>query len=153
MLRDGRIFPIEDILASSKKQDIAVLKINAEGLHALPVAQNTQIGAPLYCISHPVKQLYTMTEGILAGRFLRDKGIRREFAITCDYAKGSSGAPVLDETGAVAAIARLTQPIYYEKKHGVPTKIQMVWKYCIPSSALLELLNPQTPERPTSNIE
>jgi len=138
-LRDGRMFAIQDILASSKKEDLAIIKIDADNLTTLPIAKETQIGAPLYCISHPVKQFYTMTEGILAGDFMH-KGNRREFAVTCDYAKGSSGAPILDETGAVAAIVRVTQPVYYEKNHGVPTKIQMVWKYCIPSSTLLDLL-------------
>ena len=60
-------------------------------------------------------------------------------AVTCDYAKGSSGAPVLDATGAVVGIVKVTSPVYYETKDGIPSKLQMVWKYCIPSSALLEL--------------
>ena len=138
-LRDGRMFAITEILASSKKEDLAVIKINADNLSPLPIAKDIQIGDPLYCISHPVKQFYTMTEGILAGDFIH-KNKRREFAVTCDYAKGSSGAPIVDETGAVVAIVRVTQPVYYEQNHGVPTKIQMVWKYCIPSSTLLDLL-------------
>jgi serine protease Do len=136
---DGRMLTIESLLASNKQNDLAVLKVDADDLVPLPIAEHTAVGSPVYCISHPVNQFYTMTEGILAGDFQREKG-RREVAVTCDYAKGSSGGPILDETGAVAAIVRVTNPVYYTKTNGVPSLLQMVWKYGIPSSALLDLL-------------
>ena len=64
----------------------------------------------------------------------------REMTVTADFAKGSSGAPVLDRTGAVVGIVRRTSPAYAEQKNGVKTNVQMVWKRCVPSSALFELL-------------
>ncbi|MBT3295141.1 MAG: trypsin-like peptidase domain-containing protein [Verrucomicrobia bacterium] len=137
-IRDGRILPIERILASSKTHDLAVIQVKADNLKPLAIAQGAEIGSNVYCISHPVGQLYTMTEGIVAGNFLRKEG-RKDMAVTCDYAKGSSGAPLLDNTGAVVGIVRVTSPVYYEKKNGRNERLQMVWKYGIPSSSLLEL--------------
>lgn len=57
-----------------------------------------------------------------------------------DYARGSSGAPILDATGAVVGIVKVTSPVYYEEQDGVPAKLQMVWKYCVPSASLLALV-------------
>jgi len=140
MTRDGRVFAVRDILASSETNDLVVLKVDADNLVPLPVASTFEVGMPVYCLSHPVSHFYTMTDGIVAGDFAREAG-RRELAVTCDYAKGASGAPILDASGAVAAIARVTRPVYYTKEHGKPTRLQMVWKFAVPSSALLDLLS------------
>ncbi|MGB2821545.1 MAG: serine protease [Phycisphaerae bacterium] len=141
---DGRFLEIRKVLASSKVNDLVVLQTDGDGLVPLPVAQQPPIGTEVFVISHPVSHLYTMTGGIVSGDFLRraaGKGkTYREMAITADFAKGSSGAPVLDRTGAVVGIVRATRPVYYEKKDGIGTSVQMVWKFCIPSASLLQML-------------
>jgi len=70
-------------------------------------------------------------------------------AITADFAKGSSGGPLLDESGAVVGMVSSTQSIYYgnrnkdeededeEKDDKGP--LQMVVKCCVPAEALREL--------------
>ncbi len=138
--RDGRVLAVRDVLASSKTNDLVVLKVDADGLVPLPVAADVETGTPIYCLGHPVNHFYTLTEGIVAGDFIREDA-RREIAVTCDYAKGSSGAPILNATGAVVGVARVTRPVYYTKEDGKPTRLQMVWKFCVPSSALLDLLS------------
>jgi serine protease Do len=145
MLRDGRMLMVTEVLASSKREDLVVLKVNADDLTPLAIAPKVDVGTEIYCISHPVEQFFTITEGIVAGDFVRKDG-RHEIAVTCDYAKGSSGAPILDATGAVVGIVRVTSGVYYEKKDGVPSKLQMVWKYCVPASALLGLLDSSADE-------
>jgi S1-C subfamily serine protease len=136
---DGGVYPVKAVLASNKTNDLALLQIDAGDLVPLPIAGHAPVGTQVYCIGHPVKQFYTMTDGMVS-RYFRGKDGRAEMAITADFAKGSSGAPVLDETGSVVGIARSTMPVYYEKKDGVGTKVQMVWKQCAPSSVLLDLV-------------
>ena len=82
-----------------------------------------------------------MTAGIVSGFQERSQGKERSrmMAITADFAKGSSGAPVVDGSGAVVGIARITEPVYYKNVHGAGTLIQMIWKCCTPSTALIEL--------------
>lgn len=137
--RDGKMYPVKDVLTSSKSKDLAVIKVDAE-IKPLPISDGAETGSDIFCISHPVDHLYTMTEGIVAGKFI-DRHGRKSLAVTCDYAKGSSGGPILDNTGAVVGIVRVTQPIYYEEKRHTHDKIQMVWKFCIPSEELLDLID------------
>jgi len=136
---DGTIYPVKEILASNKLTDLAVLKIAATGLKPLPVADDVAVGTRVYCIGHPERRFYTMTEGIVSGDFKNNNG-RREISVTCDYAKGSSGGPILDETGAVVGIVRVTHTVYANKTNGIPTNVQMTWKFVAPCSDLLKLL-------------
>jgi len=141
---DGRVLPIQEVLAASKANDLAVVRVDADDLVPLPVAQSAPVGTEVFVIGHPVNHLYMMTTGIVSSHFLRKErgkpNPRHEMTITADFAKGSSGSPVLNRTGAVVGIVRSTTPVYYEKKDGVGTKIQMVMRYCIPSTSLLKLI-------------
>jgi S1-C subfamily serine protease len=151
---DGQVLPIQEVLAASKANDLAVIKVDANDLVPLPVAPSAPVGTEVFVISHPVKNFHMMTTGIVSGHYLRkERGkatARHEMTITADFAKGSSGAPVLDSSGAVVGIVRGTTQIYYEKKEGVDTKIQMVMKYCIPSASLLRLLGQSTKDEKAS---
>jgi S1-C subfamily serine protease len=141
---DGRVLPIREVLAASKKNDLAVIRVDADDLMPLPLAPSAPVGTDVVVIGHPVHHLYMMTSGIVSGHVARRRRAktapRHEMTITADFAKGSSGSPVLDRTGAVVGIVCSTTPVYYETKEGVGTKIQMVLKYCIPSSSLLKLV-------------
>jgi len=151
---DGRVLPVLKVLAASKANDLAVIKVDADDLVPLPVAPSAPVGTEVFVIGHPVNHLYMMTTGIVSSHFLRrERGKpnpRHEMTITADFAKGSSGSPVLDRTGAVVGIVRSTTPVYYEKKDGVGTKIQMVMKYCIPSTSLLKLLGQSAKDQKAS---
>jgi len=141
---DDRLLAVKEVVAVDRANDLAVLRVDGDGLTPLAIARDAPVGTPVFVISHPVNQFYTMTDGIVAGQFLRRNKTgdttRQEMAITADFAKGASGAPVLDATGAVVGVVQKTTPVYYERTDGVDSKIQMVWKYCVPSSALLKLV-------------
>ncbi|MFT5130886.1 MAG: serine protease Do, partial [Rhodothermales bacterium] len=80
--------------------------------------------------------------GIISRYFtLRKAGEQsRRMSITADFAKGSSGAPVINPHGAVAGVVASTTSVYYSKKDGVDKNLQMVIKNCIPAQAVLDLL-------------
>ena len=63
----------------------------------------------------------------------------RRMSITADYAKGSSGAPVLNNNGEVIGVVSSTNSIYYNKVKGREENLQMVVKNCIPINALRRL--------------
>jgi S1-C subfamily serine protease len=142
---DGRLLPIVEVLAVSKVNDLAVLKVDADNLAPLPIASRAPVGAQIFVIGHPDKRFYAMTDGIVSGQFLRRDGEAgteyQEMTVTADFAKGSSGAPVLDRTGAVVGIVRRTTPVFAARQTDSRSNVQMVWKRCIPSSSLLELLS------------
>jgi len=139
---DGKIHRVEKVLASSEQNDLAILKIDATDLQPAPIATGVDVGASVSVISHPVKHLFTYTEGTVSGKSKRRyrKTVRPQLTITADFAKGSSGAPIFDQTGAVVGIVRATETVYYDENRGQDTNPQMVWKFAIPSECLLELI-------------
>lgn len=145
MLADGRVFPIQSVLAADRLNDVAIVKIAADDLPALPIAPDVPIGGKVYCLSHPVQHFFTFTEGQVSGKFIEPeaRGNVRQLAITADYAKGSSGGPILNENGAVVGMVRSTSSIYYNQEQGEDKNLQMVWKLCVPSGAILDLMTPK----------
>ncbi len=140
MTHDRKAYPVKEILAASQKDDIAILKIEAEGLK--PAAINTvpEIGSAVSVISHPANHYYTMTTGIIS-RYLKTEGDISRIEITADYAYGSSGGPVFDECGNVVGIVRTTSSIYYGKdENGNKSNLQMVVKTCVPAEKILEMV-------------
>ncbi len=147
MTADGRVLPVQRVLAASRKNDLAILKIDADGLASLPVATSAEaapVTAPVGIISHPAHHFYTYTSGVVSRRTkIRLAGQEVEvLSVTAEYARGSSGAPVLNARGQVVGIVRSTESVYHSIKDGKPQNLQMVFKICIPSTSLLELVTP-----------
>jgi len=147
MTDDEQVYPIQAVLAADGHNDVAVVKIEAENLAPLPIAPSVPVGAPVYCLSHPALDteetetaFYTFTQGVVCGKFrLRVDGPvpLNVLAITADYAKGSSGGPILNEHGAVVGIICQTRALFHDEDESEP---QLTWKFSRPSSSLLALL-------------
>ena len=144
MTHNGKVFPVSSVLAADELQDIAVLKVAGKGLSALPVKADAPVGSGVYVLGHPDGQFYTFTHGLVSRYMVHDahrkKGKINRMAITADFARGSSGSPVLDGHGRVVGIVSSTRSIYYNKEKGVEKNLQMVLKHCIPAGELLKLL-------------
>ena len=95
----------------------------------------------LQVISHPDRQFYALTHGVISRYHTHhsSRGLASRMAITADFARGSSGAPVFNETGDVAGMVCSTHSIYYENKDGEKKNLQMVLKECIPARSILAL--------------
>lgn len=144
MTRDGRVFPVRAVLASRSTNDVAIVQVEGAGFTPLPVAAAAPVGAPVWVMSHPLAWFYTFTTGMVSGYIdwftQPGDGQTTWMTITADYASGSSGAPVLDENGAVVGVASQTRTLF----SGMPQRYpQMVLKLCVPSSAILGLVQPE----------
>lgn len=136
ILRDGRVFPIEKVLASDKASDLALVKIDAEGLKAATVAEDVPVGEDVFVISHPDRHYYILTSGVVSGKNLgrTKEGPVEQISITADYARGSSGAPVFNRRGEIIGLVRSTDTVLYDRKHN--SQVQMVWKYLVPFTSI-----------------
>ena len=140
MLRDGRVFAVREVLAADPVNDVVILQLDLPAdvkLPALPLAPApAPVGSPVVVMSHPDERFYMLTTGTVARHFIwRDlAGDQAFMAITADFAKGSSGCPVLDDRGAVVGIVNNTESIYYgDDGHKKQTDLQMVVKNTTPS--------------------
>ena len=141
-LFDGRLFMVEDVVAASERYDLAVLRLPKTGIKPITLGLAAPVGSKIDLISHPNRKFYTLSEGRVARYFVTQRNRKSvpAMAITADFGKGSSGAPVLNEQGQVVGIAASTESLYYNEEEGVQKNLQMVFKNCVPVSQLRELI-------------
>ncbi len=138
---DDRVFPVSEVLAADREQDVAVVKIPASSLTPLPIVADVPTGTAVAVISHPLRYFFLFTQGHVAGYSTDTVGGRaiERVLITADFAIGSSGGPVLDHNGNVVAMVCSTTPIVPPSEKYA----QMVIKTCVTGKAMLSLLDGQ----------
>lgn len=147
MTADSHVYPVRGILAASRVDDLAILQVDAEGLRPLPLADSetaAPVGSTVSVISHPDGRFFCYTAGVVS-RYMKIPSAGRTadaMAITADYARGSSGAPVLNQQGQVVAVVSSTESIYYTQDGQRQMNLQMVFRTCIPTSSLRKMLQP-----------
>jgi S1-C subfamily serine protease len=147
MTADSHVYPVRSILAASRADDLVILQVDAEGLQPLPLADSENaapVGSTVSVISHPDGRFFCYTAGVVS-RYMKIHAAGQTadaMAITADYARGSSGAPVLNHQGQVVAVVSSTESIYYTQDGQRQMNLQMVFRTCIPTSSLLRMLRP-----------
>jgi len=142
--RDGRVFPVQEVLAADKEADCALLRIAATGLKPVSLCTRSPAGTKVLAITHPAMHYWCLTQGVVSRHFLeapRGQDGRRveRLAITADFAKGSSGGPIYNDCGELIGMVTYTQSIYYDTSNGTETNFQMTFKACVPSQSILDL--------------
>jgi S1-C subfamily serine protease len=132
---EGGIHPVLETLTGNKEDDLALVRIDGK-TKPLPVAGRAAVGTHVAVVSHPATRFYTLTDGIISQYEGEGGAGAPRVAITAEYAVGSSGAPVVDDTGCVVAIAAATMPVHADAEKKT---LQMVVKRCIPADALVRM--------------
>ncbi len=142
MTGEGRIYPVAEILAANTDSDLAIGRLAGTGFTARPLSRQAPPGARILVNSHPHGHFFSLSEGIVARHFWERSGELNLplMAITADFAPGSSGAPVLDETGA--AVGVVDSIVLRMPGEGEPTAMNpaFIFKHCRPASAVLDLI-------------
>lgn len=152
---DGQFFPVVEVLAANKAHDVALLRIDAKGIAFLPLRDDAPAGTPIRCYSHPANSFGCISEGIIT-RYFKMNEPERNGAVflqtTADYARGSSGGPILDPYGNAVGMVASTSPVFTatpsphaaakDAKTATPSQ-QMVRHNCATARALLDLIRPQ----------
>ena len=109
---DGKAFPIQEILAADQPNDVAIVRIDATDLAAVPLSAGDDEGTPLTILSHPAGEFYSVTQGHLR-RFHASVFMGKQVArmsVTADFTDGASGGPVFNDRGELAGIVSLQHP-------------------------------------------
>lgn len=141
---DGRVLPVQSVLAASEADDIAIVQLAGDHLQPLPLSADAPVGSKVCAISHPDGQYYTLTEGIISRYCMRSVKSTEvpQMAITADFARGSSGGPIFDDCGNAVGMVASTVSIYYTNDNGKKENLQMVLKHCVPAASVLHLIEP-----------
>ncbi len=139
---DGRVVPVKEIVAANADDDVALIRLGGEGFAPLPIARAAAVGDTVHCLSHPDGSFYSYSKGVIARFFMepaeQGDAVKR-LGITADYARGSSGAPILNDRGHVVGVVTTTNSVYYDDEDGRKDDLQMVFKNCVPYERVLAL--------------
>ena len=150
MTRDGKVFPVKEVLAGDKAKDVALVRLDlgeVRTLPALPLTPHAKVGSDVFVLSHPNNRFFSFTRGTVSRYFSagRTPGEPVLLQITADYAKGSSGAPVLNAMGQVIGMVAATTSVYYNDDANNPRNLQMVFKDCVTAQSILDLVKHPPP--------
>lgn len=106
-LHDGRILPAQ-VVGTDPLTDIAVLKIEAEGLVPLPFGDSDLVrpGQMVFAVGNPYGLQETVTQGIISGigRRSTSEMVNEFFQTDAAINPGNSGGPLLDLRGEIIGI-------------------------------------------------
>ena len=106
-LSDGREFPAR-LIGADKSTDIAVLKIEASGIVALPLgdSDNAKTGQTVFAIGNPFGLQETVTQGIISatGRQVSDESANEFLQTNTVINPGNSGGPLVNIRGEIIGV-------------------------------------------------
>jgi len=146
----GEVCPIREILSYNIDGDIAIFKIDPLNtrMKAIPLGKDAYVGAKVYAFTHPDGYFYYFSTGNVArNTAINTKGVfGNRMDITADYAKGSSGGPIIDKFGNLVGMVSTTNSIYYRENQytNQQTNLQMVVKSTIPVQTFRRLIGSNT---------
>lgn len=106
-LSDGRKFDVTAIEATERHHDLALLRIDAKDLPALPLGNSDELkeGESIVAIGNPLGLERSVVAGVLSGR--REVEGRTMLQIAMPIERGNSGGPILDLHGRVHGLVTL----------------------------------------------
>lgn len=106
-VNSGEIYDNVFYVTSDPRRDIALIRIYAEGLRALPLGSDTEagIGEKVYVMGNPLGQTNTFSDGIVSAKRTME-GVSL-LQITAPISSGSSGGPVMNGRGEVIGVATM----------------------------------------------
>ncbi|MGD0527511.1 MAG: trypsin-like peptidase domain-containing protein [Polyangiaceae bacterium] len=105
-LRDGRELPVIEVLAASPDHDLALVRVEAQGLPVLALGDSDAMraGDPVVAIGNPMGLEDTVSNGLVSARRKVEKGLE-VLQVSAPIAPGSSGGPLFNERGEVIGVA------------------------------------------------
>lgn len=113
--------PLESLLSFDEENDVALLKVTANGLPSLKLAQGHKAkqGENIVVIGSPLGLETTVSDGIISSI----RGKEGLIQITAPISPGSSGSPVLNLKGEVLGIASFNLQGGQNLNFAVPVKV------------------------------
>ncbi|TWU07349.1 putative serine protease HtrA [Symmachiella macrocystis] len=129
----GDSYPADVVHASDRKLDLALIKIKAENLPALPLGDSDSVenGQPVIALGNPYGLNNSVVSGVISGT--REIDGRNMLQLAIPIETGNSGGPLLDMRGRVLGL--LTMKAQYTANLG----------FAMPVNALKKLIETPNP--------
>lgn len=131
---DSKVIKVK-VVDTDSVQDLALLKLEGQGPPLELAEELPQVGQEVAAIGSPEGLERTLSTGIVSA--LRKLGGREVVQITAPVSHGSSGGPVLDESGRVVGVAT------FVAKEGQNLN------FAVPSTAVLRFMGKPVTQRKT----
>lgn len=120
VFQDERRFPVEAVEAFDGPTDLALLKVAATNLPALPLGNSDTLeqGEPVIAIGHPQGHNFSVVEGVVSAR--RDIELEDMIQLALPTEQGNSGGPVLDRHGVVYGVLAMKHAFRHNVGFAVP---------------------------------
>ena len=145
MTSDQRVVPVKAVLAASKLYDLAIIQLDGKGFSPLQLTSGAPVGSDIFALTHAAGHFYDLSRGIISRRAMTEHTTLEDgvpiLEITADYARGSSGCPILNAAGQVVGMVRYTTSVYYTEENGNQRNLQMVIKACATSEEILKMVS------------
>ena len=121
-MADGKKHEVVAIHASDRHVDLAVLRVKATGLTAIPLGDSEKMktGQAIVALGHPLGLKYSIVAGVLSGR--RELENVNMLQIAMPIEPGNSGGPVLDMFGRAVGVVTLKSLVASNLGFAVPSK-------------------------------
>jgi serine protease Do len=106
-LASGREYEVSEVHASDRNLDLAILRIDASGLQALPLGDSDQLkqGSPVVAMGNPLGMEHSVVQGVVSAR--RDFENIQMIQLAIPIEPGNSGGPLVDMHGRVEGLLTL----------------------------------------------
>ncbi|MCM1297568.1 MAG: serine protease [Muribaculaceae bacterium] len=133
---DGDVFPLEKIMYINPVNDFAIIKVDTgnKKLQPAPLGDDLVTGDKVYCLANPSTYLFHFTDGMVSNcvKTTNPRSGQTVYnnEITAEYGVGSSGGPIFDEYGNLAALVSSTVSLYAQPQQN--KGFQMAFKQTVP---------------------
>lgn len=136
MSSDGRVFPVVEVLATSKSADLAIVRIKADNLTPVTLAtERPDPMDPLFVVSHPHDRYYSTSTGVVSrfsNQMVRGGKSQNWMEITAKFSQGSSGSGVFNDAGELIGLVSRKDTIFQKGKDGKSRDLNLTIFKCVP---------------------
>ncbi|HTS17147.1 MAG TPA: redoxin domain-containing protein [Verrucomicrobiae bacterium] len=149
---NNEFLPITSVLAADERVDTVILRVAATDLAPLAISASAQIGDTAFCFSDPRGVRGFFSSGIVNRFYTRPGGSLnnpddQRINVSTDWAPGSSGSAVLDDSANVIGHVTRIKPLFgagatddaADHVQGAPATLMNLHE-AVPSSCLLKLI-------------
>lgn len=147
---NDEFLPITSVLAADERADTVILRLANAHLAPLALSASAQIGDAAFCYSDPRGVRGYFSNGIINRFYNRPGGSSRNpadqrFNVSTDWAPGSSGAAILDDSANVIGHVTRIKPLFGAKSddaddHAQGAATLMNLHEGVPASCVLKLI-------------